>query len=211
MAGPLVVICALKGRLFPGVVDAVARQWPNYAVHLDEPHPLATYADFMRTIWTGWGDVVVIEGDCIPPPGAIPALLACAEPWCSHPSWVGDHYLDDTLGLVKFSAALQEARPRLADQALAKPEFRRQRHNRGLEHFEPAQFLGVVRIEPSISRVWPELPCWAAQRAEQPGTTAHPKAIDMRLAYELTKARVPLHVHRPPGKHLRYPNDPTDW
>lgn len=208
---PLVVICALAGRLFPQVEAAVKTQWPAYAVHLDDPHPLASYADFVRTAWTGWGDLVIVEGDCIPPPGSIPALLDCPEPWCTHASWVGDHYLDDTLGLVKFSAQLQQDQPYLADQALSKLPFRGQRHNRGLEGFTPRPYLGVVRVEPSVAAIWPELPYYSAQRAEQPGTTAHPKAIDMRLSYELAKLRVQPHVHRPASKHLRYPNDPTSW
>lgn len=206
---PLVVICALKGRLFPEVEAAVAEQFPGYAVHLDEPYPLCTYADFVRTVWAGLGDLVIVEGDVIPPPGSLAGLLACGELWCSHPSWVGDRYLDDTLGLVKFSRRLQANHPWLADIALTRGLWRRNRYNRGLEDFEPRRHLGYVQIEPMVARVWPELVRRAMARVYEEGTTAHPKAIDMRLSYELGKARVPLHVHQPPAEHLRYANDPA--
>lgn len=206
---PLVVICALRGRLFQEVEAAVSSQWFDYAIHLDEPHPLATYADFVRTIWRGWADIVIVEGDVIPPPGSIRTLIDCPAPWCSHPSWVGDRHLDNTLGLVKFSRSLQLERPQLADYALAKPPFRGQRHNRGLADFQPRRYLGPVPVDDSVARVWPELRGAAYERAARPGTTAHPKAIDMRLDYELRAVRVPLHVHQPPAEHLRYPNDPA--
>ena len=209
MAPPLVVICALRGRLFPEVEAAVAEQWPDYAIHLDDPHPLASYADFVRTVWAGLGDLVIVEGDSIPPPGAIAGLLECEHVWCSHPSWVGYGYLDNTLGLVKFSLGLQQTLPRLAETALAKEPFRGQRWNRGLADFEPKRYLGRVEVEPSVLRVWPELAGIAAERALERGTTSHPKAIDMRLDYELRKARVGIHVHQPPAPHLRYANDPA--
>src|SRR6266704_1510216 len=154
MAPPLVVICALKGRLFPEVEAAVAEQWPDYAIHLDEPHPLASYADFVRTVWAGPGDLVLVEGDSVPPAGSIARLLECERPWCSHPSWVGERYLDDTLGLVKFSLGLRQVLPKLADQALARGIWRGQSHNRGLTDFQPKLHLGVVPLEASVLRVW---------------------------------------------------------
>jgi len=150
-----------------------------------------------------------VEGDSIPPPGSIAALLACERPWCAHQSWVGDRYLPNTLGLVKFSAGLREVLPRLADIALAKEPYRGNRFNRGLGEFQPRKHLGVVAVEPSVLKVWPELAAIAWERSMHPGTTAHPKAIDMRLDYELTKARVAVHVHQPPAPHLRYGNDPA--
>lgn len=214
MARPLVVICALRGRLFPEVEAAVGEQYPDYAIHTDEPYPLCTYADFVRTIWAGLGDLVIVEGDSIPPPGSISRLLECDHPWCAHPSWVGDRYLNDTLGLVRFSQGLQETLPKFADSALAKPMFRSQRHNRGLEDFNPRAYLGEVEIEDSVLRVWPELVGRSRERALEPGTTAHPKAIDMRLGQDLRARGVRLHVHEPPAPHLRYLNDPawlTKW
>lgn len=202
------MICALRGRLFPEVEAATAEQHPDYALHLDEPYPLCTYADFMRVAWKGPGDLVIVEGDSIPPEGAIPALLGCPRPWCSHPSWVGDRYLDNTLGLVKFSAGLRETLPQLAEWALTGQRWRWGPRNRGLEDFNPAQHLGQVKIDESVLRVWPSLAEIVYEMALNPGTDAHPKAIDMRLAYELTKARIGLHVHQPPALHLRYANDP---
>ena len=208
---PLVVICALRGRLFPQVEQAVSEQWPDYAVHLDEPHPLCTYADFVRVAWRGPDHLVIIEGDCIPPPDAITRLLDCERPWCSHPSWVGDRYLDNTLGLVKFSLGLRETLPLLAERALTGQGWRWGPRNRGLENFKPRPRLGVVAVDDSVLGVWPELAGIAHEMAAEPGTDAHPKAIDMRLDYELSKARVGLHVHQPASKHLRYANDPTSW
>lgn len=209
MAPPLVVICHLAGRLFHEVEAALAAQYPAYAVHTDQPYPLCTYADFMRVAWRGPGDLVIVEGDSVPPAGSIARLLECGRPWCSHPSWVGDRYLSDTLGLVKFSAGLREVLPHLAEWALTGQRWRWGPRNRGLENFQPRPHLGEVPIDDSVLRVWPELAGIAHEMALEPGTDAHPKAIDMRLGYELAKARVGLHVHQPPAPHLRYPNDPA--
>lgn len=206
---PLVVICALRDRLFAQVRAAVLTQWPEYAVHLDEPYPLRTYADFVRTVWAGLGDLVIVEGDVVPPAGSIEALLTCPHPWCSHPSWVGDKFLDNTLGLVKFSESLQLAHPFLADNALAREQWRGNDWNRGLESYRPAKHLGYVDVGSSVLAVWPELSRRAMARVFERGTTAHPKAIDMRLDYELGKAKVRVHVHQPAAEHLRYPNDPA--
>ena len=205
---PLVVICALRGRLFPQVEAAVAAQWRAYAVHIDEPYPLCTYADFVRVAWRGPDDLVIVEGDVIPPTGSIQALLDCPRPWCSHPSWVGDRYLDNTLGLVKFSFGLREVLPQLAEWALTGQSWRWGPRNRGLEDFRPREHLGEIGVDASVLGVWPELAGIAHEMARHPGTDAHPKAIDMRLNYELAKARVGLHVHQPPAPHLRYGNDP---
>lgn len=206
---PLVVVCALRGRLFGEVIEALEAQWPAYAVHLDEPHPLASYADFVRVAWKGPDDLVIVEGDSIPPEGSIARLLECPEPWCSHPSWVGDRYLDNTLGLVKFSYGLRSTLPYLAEIALTVGSYRIGGRNRGLGDFEPARHLGLVEIEPSVAKVWPELREAAYEMRLNPGTSAHPKAIDMRLVYELLKAKIRVHVHQPPAPHLRYANDPN--
>lgn len=209
MPRPLVVACALRGRLFVEVVASLITQWPEFAVHTDDPHPLASYADFVRVAWRGPGDLVIVEGDSVPPPGSILGLLECEHPWCSHPSWVGDRYLDNTLGLVKFSAGLRETLPNLAEIALTTGQYRLGGRNRGLGDFRPQVHLGVVEIEPSVAKVWPELVGIAQEMRLNPGTSAHPKAIDMRLAYELAKARVSVHVHQPPAPHLRYASDPA--
>lgn len=207
---PLVVICALRGRLFHEVERAVAEQWPDYAVHLDEPHPLRTYADFFRSVWAGLGDLVVVEGDSIPPPGAIRQLLDCPRDWCTHESWVGDRYLDNTLGLVKFSQLLQLQEPGLADKALSAPWLPGQHWDRGLGMTAPQKHLGEVPLEESVLRVWPELGPRAHERAMEPGTTIHPKAIDMALDKEFRRLKLPPHVHQPPAPHLRYPaTDPA--
>lgn len=190
------------------MVQATAEQWPGFVLHLDEPHPLCTYADYVRTLWAGLGDLVIVEGDSIPPPGSLAGLLECPAPWCTHQSWVGERYLEDTLGLARFSAALQRFRPYLADEALSKPIFWGDRHNRGLAEFRPAKELGVVPLEDAALEVWPELAERTRRRQHHPPTTAHPKAIDMRLGGELRKLGLTPHVHRPPALHLRYANDP---
>ena len=77
-----------------------------------------------------------------------------------------------------------------------------------MESYRPNPHLGEIALAPSVLRVWPELAGIAHEMALERGTTAHPKAIDMRLDYELAKARVSLHVHQPPALHLRYANDP---
>lgn len=208
-APPLVVICHLAGRLFPEVEAAVAEQHPSYARHVDQPHPLRTYADFVRLAWAGLGDLVIVEGDSIPPPGAIPGLLTCRELWCTHPSWVGDRYLDNTLGLVRFSLRLQRLIPDLAEQALTRPWARGNHWDRGLGMSPPERYLGAVPVEPSVAAVWPQLRQRSQELALAWGTTIHPKAIDMALNRVLEVNRISPHVHQPPAPHLRYLNDPA--
>ena len=208
-ARPLVVICALRGRLFSDVVESTGEQWPGFAVHLDEPAPLRTYADFWRTVWQGIGDIVCVEGDSIPPPGSIKALLDCPQSWCTHESWVGDRYLANTLGLAKFSAALQGAFPMLAHSALSRPHSSTSKHDRGLGMTKPEVFLGVVPVDRSVLRTWPELAEIAERQRFLPGSTIHPKAVDMALDRSLTINGFRPHMHTPPAPHLRYENDPA--
>lgn len=111
MAVPLVVICELSGRHFPEVEAEVWRQHPGYHLHVDQPWPQDTYARYLTEEWTIPGDLVVIEGDVLPAPRSIQALLDCPRDWCLHRLWLADHYADITLGLCKFSAHLKRAMP----------------------------------------------------------------------------------------------------
>ena len=49
---------------------------------------------------------MVLEGDVVPPPGAVMGLLSCSKPWCVHEVWTGERYDARTLGLAKFSGEL---------------------------------------------------------------------------------------------------------
>ena len=102
---------------------AVAAQWEAYQVHWDEPQDPTTYARFFVRTWPWPEALVVVEGDSVPPPGSIEALVDCPEPWCAHPSWVGDRYLRETLGLVKFSRELQRRHPGAALEAMTRGRF----------------------------------------------------------------------------------------
>lgn len=140
----------------------------------------------------------------VPPPGAIQALLDCPQPWCSHLCWIGERYDALTLGLVKWSAAFQRQWPKLVDIALTGQRRGGDTYIRGLEEFRPKKHLGYVAIPSNVLRVWPELQARALSRVFEPGTSAHPRALDMYFAYEFAKARVEVHVHQPPAIHLRY-------
>lgn len=108
---PLVAICELRGRHFPEVEAAVSAQAPDYLLHVDDPWPQDSYARFIEADWRLDRDLVIVEGDVLPPPGAIAALLNCPQPWCMHRLWLADHYADITLGLCKFSAGLKARFP----------------------------------------------------------------------------------------------------
>lgn len=205
---PLVVICARQDRLFPEVESAVREQYADYAVHFDDPFPSRSYPDFIRAAWAGLGDLVIIEGDVLPPPGAIATLLACPGEWCQHELWLGDHFVDINLGLVKFSQRLQQHYPRLPDDALTRQSPRPYGWRKDPAWLEPNKHLGVVPIDKSVLRVWPEMGPQAAERASLPGSTCDPRGIDIRLYYGLTVRGARRHMHNPPPDHLRYPPVP---
>lgn len=76
------------------------------------------YAQDLRQLWAMDDDVILVEQDVIPPENAIDQLLRCAEPWCTHPHWLGVRYCEDSLGLVKWSRELKRLRPDLFAQAI---------------------------------------------------------------------------------------------
>ena len=105
----------------PEATAALKQQWPDYEEWILSPHLPFDYATYIREAWQGLEDLVIVEHDVIPPPCAVPALLACAAEWCSHPVSLGNHYSSHTLGLVRFSCSLQRRHPDLAAQALPGP------------------------------------------------------------------------------------------
>jgi hypothetical protein len=78
------------------------------------------YYDLLGRLWAACGasgdGLVNVEQDVIPPDGFLESLAACDEPWCTyaiprhnHP----DQPLTNSLGLVRFSAALIASEPDL--------------------------------------------------------------------------------------------------
>lgn len=115
---PLVVLCQLEGREFPEVEAELREQWPAFARYLGRVLDQDSYARSVCQWWDAGRELVIVEGDSLPPPGSVAALLHCPAEWCAHPSWVGRAYLPDTLGLARFSGRLTRRLPELAWQAL---------------------------------------------------------------------------------------------
>lgn len=120
MPAPLVALCCVDGRLCWEVESELERQAPGHQLVLQPRGDPYAYARDLSRLWAEGRPLVVVEGDVLPPEGAIPQLLECPEPWCAHELWTGERYDRYTLGLVKFSAELTE-RPELAARAWRDP------------------------------------------------------------------------------------------
>ena len=88
-------------------------------VHLPE---VDSYWNLLRNLWEMQEDVVIVEHDVIPWPGALEELVACAKPWCSfsylrqitpEKRAVGDYF---GFGCVKFARELMEQLPNAFEQ-----------------------------------------------------------------------------------------------
>lgn len=71
------------------------------------------YARVLSALWRASESFVLVEGDVVPWPGAVRALLDCPEPWCGHNYPIASGFNCGTLGCVKFGAALMRQWPSL--------------------------------------------------------------------------------------------------
>jgi hypothetical protein len=68
------------------------------------------YGRLLTELWASNEDVIIIEHDVIPWPGAVKRLASCPEPYCAHQYLIAGQ-LGGTLGCVKFSSDLTAAHP----------------------------------------------------------------------------------------------------
>ena len=113
-----VILALVEGVDYPEVQEELRRQWPDHSLWNVDPARVMDYGHWLREEWTGADHLVIVEHDVVPPPCSINALLQCSADWCAHPIWLGDHFSERTLGLVKFSRRLQQRWPGLLKLAL---------------------------------------------------------------------------------------------
>lgn len=202
MSPPLVLVPYVSGQLHQDVEDEVRRQAPQ-AIYCElRAEDDYAYATLLRQAWRAQGDLVVVEQDTVPPPGAIERLLDCHEAWCTHPHRVGSRHQVDTLGLACFRWALRELLQDLADIALAPPDHRwlsRRGHtgvDREANEATMRRYGGksCVRVGAQLEVAW-----WDPRR--RPSTVCWPQC-DNQLARQLRGRGLEPHVHQPPTRHL---------
>lgn len=94
----------------------------------EQSDPVAVYvggSDFdyrwlLGGLWERAEPVLVVEQDVVVPPGAVAAMIACGEPWCSHP--LPRHRPPHEpmlahLGCTRFSPAIMRAVPDAFERA----------------------------------------------------------------------------------------------
>jgi hypothetical protein len=191
----MVVVPYVRGMLRPEVAAAVCREWPEAVLWEHEDGHGWTLPNLLRRWWREPGELVIVEQDAVPPPGAIASILACGREWCFHPAWIQNRYADRTHNLVRYSERLRRRLPQAADYALAPNPFWRQR----------------TCLRAGEENPWPE------DRPESWPTSIRRQTADTALALQLLRLGVEPHRHLPPVRHLHdYTReggepDPTAW
>lgn len=205
----MIVIPFVQGKVHQVVLERVLGEHPE-ARAIELPRAPAeelgeasfAFAGLLRELWPEPGDLVVVEHDYLPPPGAIQALLDCGHNWCTHPAWIHDTYLVGSLNLARFSAALKAREPDLMDYVAApNPWWSGARtgvgevSGRGL----PARF-GYRRelrcLRPGETDPWPD-----GDPSSWP-TSRHWRIVDTGIVTQMRRRGVKHHTHYPPGRHL---------
>ena len=111
--GQTVFVPYVVDMLRDATMDAVLAQAPAARfVPIDPADPYA-YGRTLTRVAAESLDLIVVEQDVIPPPGAIAGLLACPDGWCGHRIDCGNGPADATLGLAKFGRQLLRRHPDL--------------------------------------------------------------------------------------------------
>lgn len=160
------------------------------------------YADALRRAWTGSSDLIICEADVVPAPGSIQRLHCCREPWCSHPLWTGERYDERTLGLCRFSAALQRDLPDLMHQ-IAAPVDPRYWVRRGWTRIPADCGVQTLNTYGRRATLLPEAPMSAVSMTAAKRPTTHDSlGLDVAIAVRLDQFGVPCHVHPQIPHHL---------
>ena len=103
----------VDGMLRGDTADAVLAQAPAARLVPIDPDDPYAYGRTLTRVAAESLDLIVVEQDVIPPPGAIAGLLACPDGWCGHRVDCGNGPADATLGLAKFGRQLLRRHPDL--------------------------------------------------------------------------------------------------
>lgn len=206
----MIVVPYARGYLNPATAlwaDTVDHQVTFYELPATDGY---AYADLLRRLWRERGDLVVVEHDVIPPADAIAHLVACRQPWCTHPHWVSTKYVDDSLGLARFSSELRRAAPDLADRALARADHRVYTRL-GLTHVPAGASPATLDRDGVRACLRPDaaFPLGSDGRPRPPSTVDW-TWCDTALARLLRHVGIHPHVHQPATTHLHdYQRDVT--
>jgi hypothetical protein len=163
--------------------EAVRAQVGEAATFLADPGGGMFYADLLRRLYHEPGDLIIVEQDVVPPPGALRGLLDCPGLWCGHRLPFEGKLNYGTLGLARFSAELKRLLPLLFDYALARPPWLRQ-----MVCLKPGEPNAFASHDP---RDWPSTVGWPW--------------CDSLILRELETRGAHWHEHSPPVEHLH------DW
>lgn len=122
-----IMVPFVQDMLCEGTVAAVRDTGLAIDYVLIDAEVTGGYAQALASRWNLGTDLVVVEQDIVPLAGMIDTLLGCEHPWCSHRYWCGVPQPAYGLGLCRFTADLQKARPSLGPQATSDHRGRRDR------------------------------------------------------------------------------------
>lgn len=111
--GQTVLVPYVPGMLQGPTLQAVLAQVPAARLEPIDHADRYAYGRLLTRVGAESLDLVVVEQDVVPPPGAIAKLLACPRDWCGHRIDCGNGPADATLGLVKFGRRLIRSHPDL--------------------------------------------------------------------------------------------------
>ncbi len=97
-----VLVPHVAGQLRPQTKAAVLRQCRAARIVEHDAADRESYSRLLIEMCRLPGDLIVVEQDIVPPPGAIAALRRCVHPWCYHMVELRGMLTPATLGLVKF-------------------------------------------------------------------------------------------------------------
>lgn len=199
---PVVVVPYPECGLMMDAKDMMLSQWPATEFRLTSRRDPFAYASLLRDLWREAGDLVICEGDVVPPPGAIAQLLSCSDDWCTHPHWVGERYALDTFGLVKFSADLRRQLPNLADIIAARPDPRYW-VRRGWTRIPRDCATAVLNGPGRKATLRPDAPAEAHIADYRYRPTTHDWiGLDTSMSKVLQGCGASPHVHLQPTRHL---------
>jgi len=202
MTEPTVVMVYVEDGLEQAAWEELQRQWVHAQLRLTTRRDRYAYADTIRMLWPAPGELVVVEQDVIPPAGSIWALLNCTARWCTHRAWTGHRFHDDTLQLARFSPALRQDLPWLADAALARDQPM-DWVRRGLTNLDPNSNEATLRRYGRRACLRPDASggVLLTEGGRRPSGVDW-VTVDSHLSAELRKAGERPHVHEPPPQHL---------
>lgn len=108
------------------VVATVREQGGAVELHENPSDDPYAWGRFWRERWRDDADLIVVEGDKVPPPAALVRFESCRHLWCLHAHRTGPTVQRAAIGCVRFRRRLLREQPRLADLALG-PTPRRPR------------------------------------------------------------------------------------